>query len=339
MFQQDSRQPPPVDGSCWNFFLAPPAMPQRFPFALAVLAAFISLISAWTVVVQVANPTSAETPAKAPRHRVAAGLENVWQFPLPDGRVLYSGGQPQGELGFRSLRELGVRTIVSVDGVKPDLGLAKRFEMRYVHVPIGYDDVPADRLVTMIRAVQTLPGPVYVHCHHGRHRGPAAAVCILRSLDPSVEANAAAGIMRSLGTAERYRGLYGAAMRQPPTRDAVAAATGEFLEVSEVEPLTEQMVAIDHDWGQLRSLVQMKVPTREQIDQARGHLAVLSERFRESARLLEGDDANEKIADLRKALAETAEALQGQMERPEPLSESVRALEQRCTMCHARFRD
>ena len=53
-----------------------------------------------------------------------------------------SGGLPEGPAAFAELRDLGVQTIISVDGAKPDLDLAKEFSMRYVHIPHGYDGIP-----------------------------------------------------------------------------------------------------------------------------------------------------------------------------------------------------
>src|SRR5688572_14033648 len=37
-----------------------------------------------------------------------------------------SGGQPAGDAAFAQLREQGVRTIISVDGARPDVAAAKR---------------------------------------------------------------------------------------------------------------------------------------------------------------------------------------------------------------------
>ena len=44
-----------------------------------------------------------------------------------------SGAAPEGEAAFRKLRDLGVKTIISVDGAKPDVELARRYGLRYVH--------------------------------------------------------------------------------------------------------------------------------------------------------------------------------------------------------------
>src|SRR5262245_33238393 len=63
------------------------------------------------------------------------GLHNVFRL----SAKLYSGSVPEGETGFCSLCSLGVRTIISVDGARPDVATAHRFGLLYVHLPFGYD--------------------------------------------------------------------------------------------------------------------------------------------------------------------------------------------------------
>ncbi len=54
---------------------------------------------------------SAQQPT-APKPVLAQGLENLFQL----SARLYSDSRPQGEQGFAQLQELGVKTIISVDG-------------------------------------------------------------------------------------------------------------------------------------------------------------------------------------------------------------------------------
>src|SRR5262245_55603645 len=57
-----------------------------------------------------------------------------------------SGGLPAGEAAFAELAELGVKTIISVDGAKPDVMAAERHGLRYVHLPHGYDGISETRI-------------------------------------------------------------------------------------------------------------------------------------------------------------------------------------------------
>ena len=45
----------------------------------------------------------------------------------------------------------------------------------WIHIPIGYDGIPLESEAAIVRAMKETEGPVYFHCHHGLHRGPAAA--------------------------------------------------------------------------------------------------------------------------------------------------------------------
>ena len=95
---------------------------------------------------------------------------------LPNAYVVHSqvisGGVPDGNAGFKQLRRLGVQTVISVDGARPDLARAKSHGLQYVHLPHGYDGISDARRLALAKAVLGLPGPVYIHCHHGKHRSP-----------------------------------------------------------------------------------------------------------------------------------------------------------------------
>jgi protein tyrosine phosphatase (PTP) superfamily phosphohydrolase (DUF442 family) len=116
-------------------------------------------------------PTAYASP---PERLDLPGVENAYRL----SPRLYSGGEPRGEQAFAALKSLGIKTAISVDGATPDAETARRYGIRYVHLPVGYDGISREQAVRIIKAARTLPGPVFVHCHHGKHRGPAAvAVC------------------------------------------------------------------------------------------------------------------------------------------------------------------
>src|SRR5438105_4959917 len=94
---------------------------------------------------------------------------------------VFAGAQPEGDAGFAALKRMGVKTIISVDGAKPDVERAHRFGLRYVHLPIGYDGVSPDEGRAIAKAIDEVEGPVYVHCHHGKHRSAAAVAvaCVM----------------------------------------------------------------------------------------------------------------------------------------------------------------
>jgi len=158
---------------------------------------------------------------------------------------VYTGAQPKDADSFKALKELGIKTIISVDGTKPDLEAAKRAGLRYVHLPIGYDGVPAARAKELALAVEDLDGPVYIHCHHGMHRGPAAAAaaCVISGQLSNEEALAS---MKVLGTGENYLGLW-ASVRSAQRIDdrELKKVKVEFKELSPIPPLADAMVVVD----------------------------------------------------------------------------------------------
>lgn len=116
-------------------------------------------------------------------------------------------GEPVGEQAYENIAALGYRTVISVDGAAPNVETASRFGLRYVHVPIGYDGVPREAQLQIIKAVEEAEGPVLFHCHHGLHRGPAAAMVARIAVDGVSNADAVQG-MKTSGTSEKYHGLY-----------------------------------------------------------------------------------------------------------------------------------
>jgi protein tyrosine phosphatase (PTP) superfamily phosphohydrolase (DUF442 family) len=167
-----------------------------------------------------------------------------------------SGGQPDGAAVFARLRALGVRTVISVDGARPDVDLAGERGIRYVHLPHGYDGIPADRHRELAQAVRQLPGPIYNHCHHGKHRSPAAAAvaCVGAGL---IQRPAAEAFLTLAGTGRQYRGLYDAVAQAQPLDAAILDAPDvAFQEVVPLPPIAEAMVAMQRSFDRLEQLAQ-----------------------------------------------------------------------------------
>lgn len=164
---------------------------------------------------------------------------------------VFSGAVPHGDDGYRALARLGVRTVISVDGARPDLDAAKRHGLRYVHLPIGYDGIPQDRAMELGKALQDLPGPVYLHCHHGKHRGPAAAAvaCVVAG---KLDNDQAIAVMKGMGTGEQYLGLWASARSAKPADPATLRDLKvDYRDVAAVPPLTQAMTALDEAFGNL----------------------------------------------------------------------------------------
>ncbi len=123
---------------------------------------------------------------------------------------VYYGAQPKDERFYSQLRDLGFRSIISVDGKPPDLATAKKYQLKCVHLPMGYSKLTNKQEMDLGKAVRDLAGKIYVHCHHGRHRAPIAAIvgCVIAGeLDPSRVDQ----IIKEAGTNAVYVGLISSA--------------------------------------------------------------------------------------------------------------------------------
>lgn len=257
---------------------------------------------------------------------------------------LYSGSGPEGEAGFRSLKELGIRTVISVDGGRPELELARAAGMRYVHVPVGYDGIPVDKQRRLARAVRDLPGPVYIHCHHGQHRGPTAAAAAATRLG-KLTAEDGIAFMKKAGTADMYQGLYACVRTAgPAAEEELDAVPADFPELAEVSGIVEAMVEIDERFEHLQ-LIQAagwKAPADhpDLVPMAEAdRLAML-------LRSLEGEAAGrpdpQRFRDLLTASAQEAAGIVEDLGRGAPTSQldaRVARIKTSCKECHRRYRD
>lgn len=276
-----------------------------------------------------------------------AHLPNAYQL---HPKVI-SGGLPEGEPAFHELQELGIKTVISVDGAKPDVELAKKYGMRYVHLPHGYDGIPDRRVAELAKAVRDLPGPIYLHCHHGKHRSPAAATaaCVAAGF---VEPQAALGILKTAGTSENYRGLYQSATEARRLPDPVLDELKvDFPEVAKLPKLAEAMVAIEHRHENLKVIAASgwKPPPHEPaLDPAHESL-LLREQFSE---MLRSEDTRRRPSSYRRYLEESEKAaleLEARIREwnkagspvlsPTALEKSFAAITDNCAVCHREHRD
>ena len=245
-----------------------------------------------------------------------ASLEWVAAKHLPNALQVHpkviSGGQPEGEAGFLELKDLGIKTIVSVDGAKPDVELAKKFGLRYVHLPHGYDGISDERVAELAKAVRDLPGPIYIHCHHGKHRSPAAAsaACVGAGL---IEHKDARQVLVVAGTSENYRGLYQTAQNVKRIDDSVLdALPAEFPSVAKLPPMAEAMVGVEHAHDHLKLFAGNKwQPIKDQPALEPDHEALLlREHFTELLRSKEVMSKPERYQELMKEGEESAQNME-----------------------------
>ena len=262
-----------------------------------------------------------------------AGIENLRQV----APGLLSGSQPDGAAAFEELARRGVKVILSVDGAAPHVEAAHQHGLRYVHVPIGYGKIKPQPRADLVEAVKTAGGPVFIHCHHGQHRGPAAAAYCGMAMGKLSEAEALA-VLKAAGTRADYAGLWDAVRKfEPPTVHA-----GPLVEAAEVKPITGAMVRIDHHW----TGIEQQVKANQMVDakEFSREALLLAEEFRELPRT--SPSADEKYADEKfKALMQTAIDATEELHRAaekhdlDAIQAASKQVLQSCIDCHARYRN
>ena len=292
---------------------------------------------------------AAEPLARSGKEPEPNRIERVETAHLPNPvrvheRVI-SGGLPEGDAAFAELKKLGLRTVISVDGAKPDVATAEKYGMRYIHLPHGYDGVPEAKAKELAKAVRDLPGVIYIHCHHGKHRSPAAAA--VACLGAGLIGHADATLVLSVaGTSEGYRGLFQSVSEAQPL-DAALLDTlqPDFPSVAKLPPMAEAMVAIEHIHDHLRTIEKAgwKTPLA-QPDPAPDHEALLlREHFTELLRTKELQEQPAAFQKLAKEAESAAFALEDLLKssdfETENASRLFLAVSDNCKSCHQAFRD
>ena len=245
---------------------------------------------------------------------------------------LFSGSQPEGTAAFEQLAQRGIKVIISVDGATPDVEAAHKSGLRYVHIPIGYDQIKSQARADLVEAVKTASGPVFMHCHHGKHRGPAAAAYCGMAVGKLSQIEAI-NILKLAGTRADYTGLWDAVQKfEPPTVPA-----GLLVESASVEPLTGAMVRIDHHFSGID-----KQLMNGQVDDWKGlasEALLLAEEFRELPRTSPSTD--EMFNTRMKLAIQATEDLQQAASQNDLIAvkAAIHQTVQSCVDCHANHRD
>lgn len=252
---------------------------------------------------------------------------------------IISGSEPRGTESFAWLKQAGVTAIVSVDGADPDVEAARAFGIRYVHIPIGYDGISEQEAAAMTRVMRDINGPVYVHCHHGKHRGPAAAaVCAIA--DGSLQPGDGDMLLKLAQTSPDYAGLYRDVARFRPLPQF--AELPELAERAETEPLVTVMARIGRLHDELKAMQSARwQPDAAQPDRLPEQVAILlMEELRESGRHLSAGYGDEFVAMMREC-EQAAESLSQQLQAGDN-SEADRSFESAqsaCAVCHRDYRN
>ncbi len=272
----------------------------------------------------------------------ASVLHNLYLLNELDGG-LWSGSEPKGRSAYQQLASMGIRTVISVDAVAPDQALADEFGIRVVHLPIGYDTISDQRAKQLAHALATLPRPIYLHCHHGKHRGPAA-ICVGAIGTGELTIQEALDFMSKAGTSQNYHGLWRAIDQAQAFDDSVLfdpaielprqADIGDFASaMSEIDRLNELLwLCAENSF----------IAPDDHPDLAPASIAG---QIHNLLRELEADpltiDEGVRFEELMIESRDLASQLETQisMNEIEEAMASMNALTESCVRCHEQFRD
>jgi hypothetical protein len=308
----------------------------------------------WILVLAVAGVSGCNWGRGVTSSRGAAGEfravpgRGITNFFLLSATV-YSGSAPEGEEGFKTLERLGVKTIITVDGMIPDVGLAAKHGLRYVHLPIGYDGASRSNALRIIKAAEVMPGPVFVHCHHGQHRGPTAAALVCEGLY-AWSPEQAETWLRAVGTSTNYPGLYRTVREfDPPTERELGAVPDRFPSRAKPPDLVQTMVQVDGHFDTLKALQKTSfkpLPQHPDATAANESLLLL-ELFKEAHRTKQGAGRGDAFqAELIRAIG-TAENLNSALRDMEanpaagtaPAGAALENMTKACAACHKAYRN
>lgn len=313
---------------------------------MRTLTPLAALVGLWAGTVACTRVHSAE---EAESHDLAAdsGLAfmHLEQSPVDQmlklTNELYSGAEPKTDEAYAELARLGVKTIVNVDGATPKLDMAAKFGMEYIHIPIGYDKVAPEEAAAMVRVIRERQGPFFFHCHHGRHRGPAAAaIALMESTGCSVEEGIQ--VLVEAGTSETYPGLWRDVrnFKSP----AVDAALPELVAVAKVGDFEAAMAKLDRTWDEMKLIQEAGfLSTAEHPDLDPHHVAlILRESIEASSHMTDPHLAAEALyqEEMERALA-GARALEIALNEGRIADAQVPfdVVRRSCKACHIEFRD
>jgi len=308
-------------------------------------------------------------PAKAPTvpppiEGVESGFEAATRVELPDtepesehglvnvfrlSEQIISGSEPTGEASFEHLKSLGIRTILSVDGKAPSVQEAAAHGLRYVHVPIQYRGITKDEMLRIAKSFRELEGPFYVHCFHGKHRGPAAAAVGRVILDGAGRENAIAEMRQWCGTSGSYDGLYTTiATGLIPSPSQTSAYEWDFPAAHELGGFRDAMIEMARVNDQLKYLSKSGwAPDADHPDvNAAGEAARLVHLFEKGVAL---EEIAEKPADFQEMMSASLKASHLLQDRirafqagdatVEEVSEVYKVISTNCKSCHGEYRN
>lgn len=303
--------------------------PTLTPFALLLATAFAGCSSDSNGSADGAVSANAQTAAEPKIEAYRRWSTHIGQ-----------GGGPTGAADFEALARNGYKHVLTVDGAVPDIETAKRYGLSYIHVPIGYDGVTRDEAVAIVKAVKDADGPIYVHCHHGLHRGPAA-VAMARIALEGIPTETAVKDLEASGC--KYDGLFRDVKALVPPTDSELAKVGDLPEAVIPSGMRDSMTHIDDRWDSIQFVKKLGYkPSAEHPDIDPAHeVGMLENLLRNFAEMPDSQALGPEFIAMAEASRAAAAKLEATIRAGDPVASEAafKALKDSCSQCHKKHRD
>ena len=246
-----------------------------------------------------------------------------------------TGNTPRVESDFETLQKLGIKTIVSVDGARPNADLANRYGLRYVHLPVGYGQIPRNRIVEICQLSKT-DKIIFVHCHLGKNRGPACAVAAAVALG-ELQREVAPRVLQNCGLDEHYAQLLDSALNAEPITDAeMSRDTFHFSEYVEPPSLVRRMLEMERLLDELEKRASQPPGDPTQFSSLS---LLLLEEFKELKRLPEADAFSPELRSITQQIRELSSTIEQTSDQPtERMADQLLSIRRSCQSCHQSHR-
>jgi hypothetical protein len=216
-----------------------------------------------------------------------------------------------------------------------------------VHLPIGYNGFDDARGKELARATDDAmkEGPVYIHCHHGKHRSAGAAASVAVQLgwmtpDQGVER------MKVSGTSAAYTGLFTCAQTSHRlTAAELSAVNADFPSVSPPKGMVLSMVEIDEVTEHLKAIEKAgwKAPQNHPDLVPAAEAGRLADLLRDVAETPRAKGAASEFPRMLTESHEKAQKLEGLLAGASldalKASAEFKQLTASCVTCHVAYRD
>ncbi len=110
-------------------------------------------------------------PPDGEEYTVLGVLPGLKNYAVKYDEALYRGGELQKKSAVKTLRKLGVKTIVSITPTDYEREFCRKYRFPLVEIPFEKDNgISEEGLALFLETIRTGTGPFYLHCKGGSHR-------------------------------------------------------------------------------------------------------------------------------------------------------------------------